>query len=126
MAALPVSYSLLRTCLGFDLGSFLLHDHPNWDEEAVPTKIQFNEREFKRLMQTEVRKGVEKMATQQTRDLERLRQQYAARPIEEIKSALQQLFGRYDGRITEPELSEWAQLIADGKRITMKAGKIRW
>lgn len=64
-------------------------------------KIQFNEREFKRLMQTEVQNGVEKMAAQQTRDLERLRQQYTGRPVAEIKPALQQLFSSYNGKVSE-------------------------
>lgn len=88
-------------------------------------KIKFNEREFKRLMQTDVQKGIEKMAAHQTRDLERLRQQYTGRPVAEIKPALQQLFRSYDGNVTDPELSEWAQMISDDTRITMKAGQIR-
>lgn len=88
-------------------------------------KIQFNEREFKRLMQTEVQKGVDKVAAEQTRDLDRLRQQYAGRAVAEIKPALQQLFRRYDGKITDPELTEWAQMVSDGTRITMKADRIR-
>jgi phage tail-like protein len=32
---------------------------------------------------------------------------------------------RYDGKITDPELSEWAQLISDGTRIEMMPGRIR-
>ena len=43
----------------------------------------------------------------------------------EIKPALQRLFARYDGKITDPKLSEWAQLISDGTRIEMKPGRIR-
>lgn len=99
---------------------------PSGMRKQNPMKIQFNEREVKRLMQTEVQKGVEKLAAQQTRDLERLCQQYIGRPVAEIKPALQRLFRRYDGNVTDPELSEWAQMISDGTRIRMQAGKIRW
>lgn len=88
-------------------------------------KIQFNEHELKRLMQTEVQKGVDKVAAEQTRDLDRLRRQHTGRPVAEIKPALQQLFRRYDGKITDPELTKWAQMISDGTRITMNAGRIR-
>lgn len=84
--------------------------------------INFDEREFKRKMQS----GVDKFAREQTRDLDRLRQQYVGRPIDEIKPALHRLFARYGGKITDPELSEWAQLISDGTRIELKPDKIRW
>lgn len=88
-------------------------------------KIQFNEREFKRLMEKEVQAGIDKMAAEQNRELDRLRQQYTGRPVEQIKPALQRLFARYDGKITEPDLTEWAQLISDGTKITLKPDRIR-
>ena len=98
---------------------------PNGMRKVAPMKIKFNEREFKRLIQTEVQSGVNKIAAEQTRDLDRLRQQYTGRAVSEIKPALQQLFRRYDGRLTEPQLTEWAQMISDGTRVTMKAGRIQ-
>ena len=103
--------------------------HPK-GEKAVQAimkiSINFDEREFRRQMQSAVQSGVDKVAREQTRDLDRLRQQYVGRPIDEIKPALQRLFARYDGKITDPELSDWAQLISDGTRIELQPDKIRW
>lgn len=65
-------------------------------------------------LRREIQAGVDRVAREQTRDLDQLRQQYAGRPVAEIKPALQRLFARYDGKITDPKLSEWAQLISDG------------
>lgn len=77
--------------------------------------FHFDENAFRNIANDAVRD----IAEQQTQDLDDLRQQYAGRPLDDIRSALQQLFARYDGTITEPELSDWAQLIQDGVRIEM-------
>ncbi|MEL5990645.1 hypothetical protein ACOKGD_04785 [Microbacterium phosphatis] len=79
-----------------------------------------------REVQREAQKGIEQMAREQNRELERMSATYTGRPIEEIKPALQRLFARYDGKITDPELTEWAQLISDGTKITLKPDKIRF
>lgn len=84
--------------------------------------FEFNEEGMRRAAEEAVRK----MATQQTRDLDQLRKQYTGRPVEEIKPALEQLFAGYDGNITEPQLSDWAQLIHDGTHIEMQAEPIDW
>lgn len=73
-----------------------------------------------------VDESVAKLAADQTRDLDQLRHQYAGHPIDEIKPALQRLFEGYGGSITEPELSDWAQLIADNTRIEMKPEPVDW
>ncbi|WP_298868480.1 hypothetical protein [uncultured Microbacterium sp.] len=84
--------------------------------------FDFNEDGMRRVAE----KAVAKLAVRQTQDLERLRQQYTGRPVAEIKPVLQQLFRNYDGNITDPELSEWAQLISDGTRIEMTPEPIDW
>jgi hypothetical protein len=83
--------------------------------------IKFDQAALRR----EIQAGLDRVAREQTRDLDRLRQQYTGHPVAEIKPALQRLFARYDGKITDPELSEWARLISDGTRIEMKPGRIR-
>ena len=83
--------------------------------------IKFDQAALRR----EIQAGLDRVAREQTRDLDRLRQQYTGHPVAEIKPALQRLFARYDGKITDPDLSEWAQLISDGTRIEMKPGRIR-
>lgn len=84
--------------------------------------FEFNEEGMRRVAE----EAVQKMAAQQTQDLERLRQQYTGQPVEVIRPALQQLFAGYDGRITDPELSNWAQLIHEGTRIEMTPEPIDW
>jgi hypothetical protein len=82
----------------------------------------FNEDAFKQVAQD----AVQDMAGQQNRDLEALRLHYTGRPVDEIKPALQALFAGYDGNITEPDLSDWAQLLSDGTKIEMVAEPIDW
>lgn len=84
--------------------------------------FEFNEAEMRRIAE----EAIVWVAAEQTEDLDRLHQQYAGQPIEVIRPALQQLFASYDGNITEPELSEWAQMISDGVRIEMKPESINW
>lgn len=83
--------------------------------------VKFDQSALKRELQA----GIDRVARDQTGDLDRLRRQYTGHPVAEIKPALQRLFARYNGKITDPELSEWAQLISDGTRIEMKPGRIR-
>ncbi|MFS0715377.1 hypothetical protein ABC195_16015 [Microbacterium sp. 2P01SA-2] len=84
--------------------------------------FNFDENAFKRIAEDAVRD----LAAKQTRELEQIRQRYTGHPIAEIKPALQRLFAEDGGSITEPELTEWAQLISDGSRIEFKPEKIRW
>lgn len=88
----------------------------------MSSSFSFNEDAFRQIAE----EAVTNVAAEQTRDLERLRAQYAGRPVEEIKPALQALFAGYGGSITDPELSDWAQLISDNTRIEMTAAPIDW
>lgn len=88
----------------------------------MSSSFSFNEDAFRRVAE----ESVANLASAQTADLERLRQQYAGRPVDEIKPALHALFAGYDGNITEPDLSDWAQLIHDNTRIEMKPEPIDW
>lgn len=92
----------------------------------MSSSFKFDKNAFMREVQREAQKGIDQMAREQNRELERMSATYTGRPIEEIKPALQRLFVRYDGKITEPELTEWAQLISDGTKITLKPDRIRF
>ncbi|WP_026932073.1 hypothetical protein [Glycomyces tenuis] len=92
----------------------------------MASSFQFDERGFKRLMQSQAQEAVDDLAREQTRELDQLREEYTGRPIEEIKAALQRLFAKDGGSITDPELSQWAQLISDGRRIEIRSDTIRW
>lgn len=100
----------------------------SFSEKRLPTRAEsgfsimsnssfsFDENAFKRLAED----AVMRLAAKQTRELEHLRLQYTGHPVEEIRPALQRLFAADGGNITEPDLTEWAQLISDGTRIEMK------
>jgi hypothetical protein len=75
----------------------------------MSSSFTFNERELQRFLDTEVRSAINDLAAKQTREL-----------------ALQRLFAEDGGNITDPELSEWAQLIHDGTRIEMNAAQTDW
>lgn len=89
-------------------------------------EIQWDEREFKRLMENEAQSAVNDMAAVYTRDLKGLTARYAGRPIEEIKPALRRVFQQYDGDLTDPELSEYAAQIHAGGEIVFTADKVRF
>lgn len=109
---------------------FFLHQSPDSDERVVApmssSSFKFNERELQRFMETEAQSALNDLATKQARELDQLREQYTGHPVEEIKPALQRLFAADGGNITDPELSEWAQLISDGTRIEMNPAPIDW
>ncbi|MFE7845897.1 hypothetical protein ACFUTX_11990 [Microbacterium sp. NPDC057407] len=92
----------------------------------MKVSINFDERQFRRAVESQVQSDVDKMAAQWSRELENLRERMAGHPIDEIKPQLQVLFRRGGGTISDPELTEWAQLISDNTRITFKPEKIRW
>ncbi|TQK17759.1 hypothetical protein FBY40_0236 [Microbacterium sp. SLBN-154] len=91
-------------------------------------KISSNldEREFRRAIESQVQAGAGELAADWSRQLENLRAQLAGHPVEEIKPHLQALFRRGGGTISDPELTDWAQLISDNTRITFEPEKIRW
>jgi len=95
-------------------------------QRQMSSSFKFDKNAFMREVQREAQKGIDQMAREQNRELERMSVTYTGRPVEEIKPALQRLFARYDGKITDPELTEWAQLISDGTKITLKPDKIRF
>jgi len=92
----------------------------------MSNSFQFDEREFKHFIESEAQAAINDRAAQRTQELEAFRQQHSGRPLEEIKPALKRLFENDGGSITEPELSDWAQLISEGIRIEMKPEAIDW
>ena len=61
-----------------------------------------------------VRDAAKQMAEEHERDLNRLSSQLKGQPLDDIRTALKQLYRRNDGSITEPELTEYAELIQAG------------
>jgi hypothetical protein len=85
-------------------------------------KFSFDERALKREIERQAQPAIDKIARDMTREMDALR----GRPVEEIKPALKRLFARDGGSITEPELSEYAETLAGGTRVTFKANRIQF
>lgn len=58
--------------------------------------------------------------------LDGLHDEFAGRPVDEIKPVLAQRWveGNEGAKITEPELTNVAQAISDGKRVIMTDGRL--
>lgn len=86
----------------------------------IKIDFKFNERELRRQVEKAAQAGIDQIAKDWTRDMERLSSQYKGRPAATIKPALRRLFQQHGGSITEPELSQYAQAISDGIKIVFK------
>jgi hypothetical protein len=61
-------------------------------------------------------------ATKLQRLMDQLGRQYKGRPVSVIKPALKRAFERDGGKITDPELTEYAEHISAGRHIKIKVG----
>lgn len=86
--------------------------------------VKFDMKALEREIQQQTQTVVQDLASQTTRELDNLRQRYQGQPLDVIKPELQRIFRRQGGSITDPELTEWAQMIAEGTRIIMKPGQV--
>lgn len=89
-------------------------------------KFEFDEQALRREVERQVQPAIEELARDMTLEMDQLQTRYAGRPAAEIKPALQRLFTRDGGSISDPELSEYAEAISAGTRIEFKVGKTRW
>jgi hypothetical protein len=89
-------------------------------------KFDFDERKFRGEVEKAAQQGVNDVAKELTRDIDRLRLEYQGRPVGSIKPALKRLFDRRGGKITEPELSQYAEMISGGTKIEFKPGQLKF
>jgi hypothetical protein len=92
----------------------------------INIKFDFDERKFRREVEKAAQEGVDEAAKKLTREIDRLRLQYQGRPVDTIKPALKRLFERRGGKLTEPELTQYAEMVRDGTRIEFKPEKLRF
>jgi len=86
----------------------------------MSSSFEFDDGAFRRAVGKEVQKGLEELRSSYQRMFDRLIAQYQGRPVEEIKRALRIQWRREGGDITDPELTEYAQSIAEGRRIDVR------
>lgn len=89
-------------------------------------KFEFDQKAFEREIRKDVEGHVRDVSRDMSREFDLLHAQYAGRPIAEIKPALKRAWEKGGGSITDPELTEYAQMISDGTKITFEAGPIQW
>jgi hypothetical protein len=86
----------------------------------------FDDRAFERAIKDAADKAVEQRAAELQRIFDSLHRTCSGKPVEEVKRALRQRWRSLgDGAdITDPELTEYATLIAEGTKIKMRPGKV--
>ncbi len=72
-------------------------------------------------LRTLVQPALADLTSQYNRDFKALERQYRGKPISHIKPALARVFSKRGGKITEPELSTYAQMISDGVTIVLRS-----
>ncbi|MFJ1993061.1 hypothetical protein [Streptomyces asiaticus] len=84
------------------------------------SKFQFNEGAIKKVAE----QRVAKLAADLTRKLNALTAEYEGRPLDEVKTAVQQVWARETGggSITDPELTQFAEQIAAGGQVSVQLG----
>ncbi|MDR2565257.1 MAG: hypothetical protein LBC97_04200 [Bifidobacteriaceae bacterium] len=92
----------------------------------MTSSFKFDDRALRKALEKEAAAGIADIATGMTAEMETLRRRYRGRPAAEIKPALRVLFARDGGSISEPELTEYAQMISSGTRIEFHADTTRW
>ncbi|MEU5043135.1 hypothetical protein [Streptomyces griseorubiginosus] len=82
------------------------------------SNFSFDDRALKKAVQ----QGVQKMADDLTKALNGLTSRYKGRPLEEIKPEIQRVWAKHTGggSITDPELTQFAEQIATGGRVTVR------
>ncbi|MGW8955852.1 hypothetical protein [Streptomyces sp. NPDC055709] len=86
-------------------------------------KFKFDKSAARRLVQ----KRTEELAQKLTRDLNALVPTHQGRPVDEVKEAIRSVWTRSTGggSITDPELTQFAESIAGGQRVAVRAGRMK-
>ena len=89
-------------------------------------KFDFDPQAFERAIRKDVEEHVRDLSSEMTREFDLIRARYAVQPVADIKPALKQVWEKDGGSISDPELTEYAQMISDGTQIEFQAGPIKW
>ncbi|RZU30613.1 hypothetical protein [Blastococcus saxobsidens] len=83
------------------------------------SNFKFDDRAIKKLTDQAKRQA----ADESNRLFAQLGRQYRGKPVSVIKPALKRAWERDGGKITDPELTEYAQAISDGTPIKFRVGR---
>lgn len=79
--------------------------------------FKFDKRAFDKLAKDMVKDEAKRLQKM----MDDLVRRYQGHPVAEVKSALARQWKKDGGKITEPELTEWATLISEGTHIKIKS-----
>lgn len=88
-------------------------------------KFDFDEKALMREIAKQAQPAVNEIAARMTRELEALRVEFEGRPAGDIKPGIKRVFSKDGGNISDPELSEYAQLISEGAKIRINPASLR-
>jgi hypothetical protein len=83
-------------------------------------KLNWNQREFERAVNDSANKAVVEQAQRLQSALDSLLGRSKGKTVAQIKPMVKEAFRQIGGSITEPELSQYAEVLADGRRIVMR------
>ena len=86
--------------------------------------FEFDERALLREVERQAQPAMDRIADDLTQELDQFRLRFAGRPTAEIRTELQKLFERAGGKMTDPELAEYAAAIAAGTHIRIEAERL--
>lgn len=82
--------------------------------------------DWEKQLNAAIKGGVDKLARDHTSMIDSLIRRYRGRPVEDIKPVLQREWRQLNGgSITDPELTECAQAISDGIKVTFRNGGLQ-
>jgi len=77
-------------------------------------------RDFEREIAKAAQSGLREVANDYQKMFDSLGRRYRDQPVEVIKPALRREWSKIGGRISDPELTDYATLISEGTHIEMK------
>lgn len=90
------------------------------------TRLDFDEKAFRRDIEKQTRGALQDETRRMQREMDQFISQQSGLAVEQIKPALKQMWERDGGSLTEPELTEYAEIISEGGQINFQLGDYRW
>lgn len=79
---------------------------------------------WEQALRREAQKGVNQIAADWNRKLSQFHRRYGGQPLATVKPALARLFRQEGVNASDSEVTQYAEQISNGVRITFKAGKV--
>lgn len=84
-----------------------------------------NAKDLKKAVVDAAESGVKSIADEMNRDFDKMASRLEGRPLKEIKEELVRYFANRGGDVSEPELTEYSEVLQEGGRITFEYGGLK-